>query len=112
MGLEICLKDLKEQYMRGAGLTVSEPVVSYCEGIAGKTGGMKEDGSGNYPEMMVAKSPNKHNRLYMWGEPMGEDLCKAIDENDSWQRNTIGTLARRERSGLSVFLQMAFQTQS
>jgi len=80
--LEICLKDLKEQYMRGAGLTVSEPVVSYCEGIAGKTGGMKEDGSGNYPEMMVAKSPNKHNRLYMWGEPMGEDLCKAIDEKD------------------------------
>merc|ERR1711881_120822 len=45
--LEICLKDLKEQYMRGAGLTVSEPVVSYCEGISGKTGGMKEDGSGN-----------------------------------------------------------------
>merc|ERR1711912_115825 len=51
--LEICLKDLQEQYMKGAGLTVSEPVVSYCEGIAGKTGGVKEDGSGNYPEMMV-----------------------------------------------------------
>merc|ERR1719512_149451 len=63
--LEICLKDLKEQYMRGAGLTVSEPVVSYCEGISGKSGGMKEDGSGNYPDMIVAKSPNKHNRLYM-----------------------------------------------
>ena len=76
--LEICLKDLKEQYMRGAGLTVSEPVVSYCEGISSKTGGFKEDGSGNYPDMIVAKSPNKHNRLYMWAEPMSDELCKAV----------------------------------
>merc|ERR1712156_390219 len=80
--LEICLKDLKEQYMRGAGLTVSEPVVSYCEGISGRTGGMKEDGSGNYPDMIVAKSPNKHNRLYMWAEPMSDELCMAIDDGD------------------------------
>merc|ERR1712051_698367 len=80
--LEICLKDLKEQYMRGAGLTVSEPVVSYCEGISGRTGGMKEDGSGNYPEMIVAKSPNKHNRLYMWAEPMSDELTMAIDDGD------------------------------
>jgi len=80
--LEICLKDLKEQYMRGAGLTVSEPVVSYCEGISSKTGGMKEDGSGTYPEMIVAKSPNKHNRLYMWAEPMSHELCMAIDNKD------------------------------
>merc|ERR1712176_760678 len=80
--LEICLKDLKEQYMRGAGLTVSEPVVSYCEGISGRTGGMKEDGSGNYPDMIVAKSPNKHNRLYMWAEPMSQELCAAIDDGD------------------------------
>lgn len=80
--LEICLKDLKEQYMRGAGLTVSEPVVSYCEGISSKTGGPKPDGSGDYPEMIVAKSPNKHNRLYMWAEPMCEELCQAIDEKE------------------------------
>merc|ERR1719219_2666838 len=92
--LEICLKDLKEQYMRGAGLTVSEPVVSYCEGIAGKTGGVKEDGSGNYPEMMVAKSPNKHNRLYMWGEPMSDELCKAIDDKDITPTQDYKTRAR------------------
>merc|ERR1719493_532860 len=80
--LEICLKDLKEQYMKGAGLHVSEPVVSYCEGISGKTGGPKPDGSGDYPEMVVAKSPNKHNRLYMWANPMCAELCKAIDDED------------------------------
>merc|ERR1711971_1012697 len=31
--LEICLKDLKEDYMKGAGLRVSEPVVSFGETI-------------------------------------------------------------------------------
>merc|ERR1711937_909990 len=60
--LEICLKDLQEEYMKGAGINISEPDVSYCEGISQKTGSAKPDGSGNYPEMIVAKSPNKHNR--------------------------------------------------
>ena len=78
--LEICLKDLKEEYMRGAGLTVSEPVVCYCEGISSKTGGMKEDESGSYPEMIVAKSPRKHNHLYMWVEPMSDEFCQAVNE--------------------------------
>jgi len=77
--LEICLKDLKDEYMRRAGWTVSEPAVSYCEGISSKTGGMIEDGSGSYPEMIVAKLPNKHNRLDMWAEPMFDELCQAID---------------------------------
>merc|ERR1719476_629093 len=80
--LEICLKDLQEQYMKGAGINISEPVVSYCEGISSKTGACKPDGSGNYPEMIVAKSPNKHNRLYMWSEPLCDELTMAIDDGD------------------------------
>jgi len=80
--LEICLKDLKEQYMKGASLNVSEPVVSYCEGISGKTGQSKEDGSGEYPEMCVSKSPNKHNRLYLWAEPIDQKVCERIDEGE------------------------------
>lgn len=80
--LEICLKDLQEEYMKGAGLKISEPVVSYCEGISSKTGGVKPDGNGNYPEMCVSKSPNKHNRLYMWANPMRDDVCLAIDQGD------------------------------
>jgi len=75
--LEICLKDLQEQYMKGAKIRQSEPVVSYAEGISKKTG---EDG--DYPEMCVAKSPNKHNRLYMWSKPLEDGLCTAIDEGD------------------------------
>jgi len=80
--LEICLKDLQEQYMKGAKIRVSEPVVSYCEGIEERTGAMKEDGDGNYPDMVVAKSPNKHNRLYVWAEPVSNELCQAIDEDE------------------------------
>merc|ERR1712141_546386 len=36
--LEICLKDLKEEYMKGAGITVSDPVVSFAETVGGRTG--------------------------------------------------------------------------
>lgn len=80
--LEICLKDLQEQYMRGAKIRVSEPVVSYTEGISARTGGPKPSGDGEYPDMVVAKSPNKHNRLYVWAEPVAPELCDAIDEKE------------------------------
>jgi len=75
--LEICLKDLQEQYMKGAKIKQSEPVVSYAEGVSKKTGA-----DGDYPEMCVAKSPNKHNRLYIWANPLSPKLCTAIDVGD------------------------------
>jgi len=92
--LEICLKDLQEQYMRGAKIRVSEPVVSYCEGISARTGGPKPDGEGDYPEMVVAKSPNKHNRLYCWAEPVTAELCDAIDEGDIFPEQDFKIRAR------------------
>lgn len=76
--LEICLKDLKREYMRGSGLTVAKPVVSYCESIAIKTGGMTEDGSRVYSKMVVANLPNKHHP-HMWAEPMFDELCQAVN---------------------------------
>merc|ERR1712091_213100 len=30
-------------------------------------------------KMCLSKSPNKHNRLYMKAQPMGQELCEAID---------------------------------
>merc|ERR1719320_1636590 len=75
--LEICLKDLREQYLKGAEIHVSEPVVSFAETISEVTGS-----DGNYPTMCVAKSPNKHNRLYMYAEPMNMDLCKLIEDGE------------------------------
>jgi elongation factor 2 len=69
--LEICMKDLREQYMKGAPIRVSEPVVSFCETI------------GKESEMTcVSKSPNKHNRIYLTGNPIGEELTKAIIDKE------------------------------
>jgi elongation factor 2 len=69
--LEICMKDLKEDFMKGAPIKISEPVVSFCETVGGKT-----------ELTCIAKSPNKHNRIYLEAEPLNEGLCKAIDKNE------------------------------
>jgi len=65
--VEICLKDLKEEYAQ-CEFTVSEPVVSYREtvSIVGATA--------------LAKSPNKHNRLYYSAEPMAEEVSCGIED--------------------------------
>jgi len=75
--LEICLKDLREQYLKGAEITVSEPVVSFAETVSELTGSDEV-----FPKMCVAKSPNKHNRLYMYAEPIALELCKLIEDGD------------------------------
>jgi elongation factor 2 len=69
--LEICLKDLAEEFMKGAPLNVSEPVVSFCETVSVAT------------DMdIIAKSPNKHNRIYLRAEPMSEELVEAINTGE------------------------------
>jgi len=69
--LEICIKDLREDFMKGAPIKMGQPVVSFCETVKAKT------------EMVViSKSPNKHNRFYMQAQPTGEDFCKAIDNKE------------------------------
>jgi elongation factor 2 len=52
--LEICLKDLQEDFMNGAKLKISEPVVSFNETVTAESN-----------MMCLSKSPNKHNRLFM-----------------------------------------------
>ncbi|GJD09514.1 Elongation factor 2 [Galdieria sulphuraria] len=71
--LEICLKDLQEEYMNGAEIRVSQPVVSFRETVVGRPN----------PEetaVCLSKSPNKHNRLYVYAEPLPEGLAEAIEE--------------------------------
>jgi elongation factor 2 len=57
--------------MKGAQIKVGRPVVSFCETVTKAT---ESD--------MIAKSPNKHNRIYLRAEPLGLDLVKAIDEKE------------------------------
>ncbi|KAJ0748510.1 putative small GTP-binding protein [Helianthus annuus] len=67
--LEICLKDLQEDFMGGAAIVVADPVVSFRETVLEKS-----------CRTVMSKSPNKHNRLYMEARPLEEGLAEAIDE--------------------------------
>jgi len=67
--LEICLKDLQEDFMGGTEIRVSDPVVSYRESVSEKSS-----------EACLSKSPNKHNRLYAEVEAMAGDLQAEIEE--------------------------------
>mmetsp|Transcript_43214 Transcript_43214/g.134410 ORF Transcript_43214/g.134410 Transcript_43214/m.134410 type:complete len:838 (-) Transcript_43214:249-2762(-) len=65
--VEICLKDLREEYAQ-CDFAVSDPVVSYRETVT-------ETSS----QTCLAKSPNKHNRIYLVAEPMTEELSVDIE---------------------------------
>merc|ERR1711982_252304 len=66
--VEICLKDLREEYAQ-CEFTVGDPVVSYRETVTEESN-----------QVCLAKSPNKHNRIYLIAEPMDEELSKAIED--------------------------------
>lgn len=67
--LEICLKDLQEDFMGGAEIRVSDPVVSFRETVSSES-----------DHTCMSKSPNKHNRLYLRARPMEDGLPEAIDD--------------------------------
>jgi len=69
--LEVCLKDLREDFMKGAPVKVSKPVVSFCETVARKT-----------DMTIISKSPNKHNRIYLECEPLTKEVVEAIEKNE------------------------------
>jgi elongation factor 2 len=66
--VEICLKDLREEYAQ-CDFTVGDPVVSYRETVTADS-----------KTTALAKSPNKHNRLYLTAHKMTEELCKDIED--------------------------------
>lgn len=67
--LEICLKDLQEDFMNGAPLKISEPVVSFRETVTDVSS-----------QQCLSKSANKHNRLFCRGAPLTEELSLAMEE--------------------------------
>jgi len=66
--LEICLKDLAEDFMKGAPLITSDPVVTYNECVTSES------------VEVLAKSANKHNRLFCTVLPLSEEICKLFDD--------------------------------
>jgi len=68
--LEICLQDLQQDFM-GTEVKVSDPVVSFRETCTAKS-----------DQTCLAKSANKHNRLFVEADAIGPELCTAIDDGD------------------------------
>jgi len=76
--LEICIKDLRDDFMKGAPLRMGQPVVSFCETVTEETG-----------MDCIAKSPNKHNRIYLNAEPLGEECTIAMEKGTiAWSQET------------------------
>lgn len=67
--LEICLKDLQEDYMGGTDVKISEPVVSYRETVSAESS-----------QQCLSKSPNKHNRLYLSACPLESGIPEDVEE--------------------------------
>jgi len=82
--LEICIKDLCEEYMGGAEIKVSEPVVSFRETVIAESS-----------EVCLSKSPNKHNRLFVTAVPLADKLPEAIDNRDISAKDDPKTRARK-----------------
>jgi elongation factor 2 len=80
--LEICLKDLQEDFM-GTELKISEPVVSYRETVTGTS-----------DQQCLSKSPNKHNRIFAKAEPLSEEFCADVDAQKVTARDDPKTRGR------------------
>jgi elongation factor 2 len=81
--LEICLKDLKEEYCGGIELKTSDPVVSYRESVIGKS-----------DQICLSKSPNKHNRMYVTAEPLTTGIAEEIDAGTISDKDELKARAR------------------
>merc|ERR1712117_928751 len=68
--LEICLKDLEEDHAQ-IPIIKADPVVTYRETVSEKSS-----------MTSLAKSPNKHNRLFMKAVPMPDGLAEDIDNGE------------------------------
>jgi len=68
--LEICLKDLEEDHA-GIPIKKSNPVVSFRETVTEES-----------DRTCLSKSPNKHNRLFVKGAPLDDELCDKIEDGD------------------------------
>lgn len=80
--LEICLKDLAEEFT-GIELVTTDPVVSFRETVSAKSN-----------QVCLSKSPNKHNRLWVTAEPFQEGLSEAIEEGEVGHRDDPKKRAR------------------
>jgi elongation factor 2 len=67
--LEICLKDLQDDFMGGAEIKISDPVVSFRETVETES-----------TIQCLSKSMNGHNRIFGRAAPLSEEFSMEVDE--------------------------------
>eukprot|EP01083_Nonionella_stella_P055762 146988_1 len=87
--LDICINNVQMEFAKAQSdnkerneLKISNPFVSYRESIESVTGY-----DPRFPSTCVSKSPNKHNRVYMSGEPLSSAFIEAVDKGDISEQN-------------------------
>ncbi|KAF9111693.1 Elongation factor 2 [Mortierella sp. AM989] len=80
--LEICLKDLEEDYSQ-IPIRKSDPVVQYKETVTAESS-----------VTALAKSPNKFNRLFVKAAPLGDEVSDAIEAGKISARDDLKARAR------------------
>ncbi|QKF94107.1 eukaryotic translation elongation factor 2 [Fadolivirus algeromassiliense] len=79
--VEICLNDLRN-FMKGE-IKVSDPVVPIRETILNVSS-----------QVCLAKSPNKHNRLYMTAEPLDQELVERMELKEITGKSDVNARSR------------------
>ncbi len=79
--IEICLNDLRD-FMK-TDIKVSDPIVPFRETVLLTSS-----------QVCLAKSPNKHNRLYMTAEPLHLDLVQKMASGEITGKDDVNTRSK------------------
>jgi elongation factor 2 len=66
--VKICTHDLEKKFAK-VPLKFGEPIVTYRESVQEESG-----------QVVLAKSTNKHNRIFVQAEPLGDELTQALED--------------------------------
>jgi elongation factor 2 len=69
--LEICVHDLETMFAKGVELKISDPVVPFRETVAAES-----------QQICLAKSSNKHNRIYISAAPVEDELLVKLENRE------------------------------
>lgn len=69
--LDVALEQLRTDFLKGIDLVVSEPTVQYCETVTSES-----------DRVCLAKSSNKHNRLFATAQPLDEKVVEYMTSTD------------------------------
>jgi len=80
--VEICLNDLQNEYAN-CEIKQSDPIVTYKETVS------------ELSQVCLAKSANKHNRLFCTAQPITEELAQQIEKGDVGPNDDLKVRAKR-----------------